>query len=416
MTPPLAPGESATVPLGKPGLSAEASNSLETFVESHGADAEASAPATEAPVNRLAKAPAKVEPAKPETNGKAPKVEAEAEPEVEAVRADDFADPGNEATKAPEAPKVEAKAPEVPQTNKQLRTAYEATKAELEKARQEIAASKTAKPADDERMKPLLAEIETLKKEREEMAADLGRTAYEKSPQFKRDFMDPLDKQVFRTNRAISQFNVDRGDGNMVKADYKEDFAPLLDMPLPKALEKARELFGDAAQFVMSHWQGVKDLEDTAREALKGHRENSLRTESETLQQQEKFKQVFEGESQRLQEQYKDLFTAPDDDPKAKELLTKGYLLADTALTNPNKQDRETVLKAAAGVRHRAAAYGMALYQLNKEKAAHEATKAELAKVKGNRPGSGGEPHTNGKSPATLFSGLDSLARDVSEM
>ncbi len=165
---------------------------------------------------------------------------------------------------APAPPKQDAPAKSEPASLKQFREQYEMTKkerddlaskvAELERAR-----SEGTKKEIEEATKALKAEMDSIRKNAEELDTEVRYLNYTRSGEYKQKYEAPL-REAWQTALGdIEGIRVTDADGTERDASH-EDIMAILNVPVAKAAIIAQEMFGAAAPEIMAHRRRILEL------------------------------------------------------------------------------------------------------------------------------------------------------------
>lgn len=288
-------------------------------------------------------------------------------------------------SKKPDAPAATAPTAQEPAPGpKELRKAYEATKAELKAIRDE-------KLALEARLKEVPQSTEELLKERkvrEELEGKLSELDYRSSPQFKRDFIDPWQKTQEEVSKDISEFTNPEGEPLAFK-----DFEPLLRMTLPEATKAAKDLFGDNYLMAIDHRKRLLSHDKAAREALANHPQMRAKDQAQIQEAVAKTRMEFDTELNRISAELPEVFKPADE---YRDLHARGQNEAMAALFGTGVQTPAERIKIAAVVAQKASAFTPTYRQLVAAKEKIASLEADIAKLRGTGPGNGSGAPTNG--------------------
>lgn len=201
--------------------------------------------------------------------------------------------------------------------------------------------------------------VEELMARNKQLEGELRESAYERSPDFKREF---LDRRQAAYAEAVSEI------GNLAvrmpgpvdefgkptyteRAATEQDFRDILEMRNPKAQDAAiDELFGRSAGRVHSHLREMKQIERDARLAIQRERDSSEgklkeRSEKERQQGEQKAK-VLESAKKAIAEKWPDIFGEPED-PTEKEMVSHGISTVKEAMNGSNLSTQQQAELAA---------------------------------------------------------------------
>lgn len=370
------------------------------------APATAPAPTPPAPAPAPAPAAAPAPSAAPPAPGPTPPPEENPFAEIDAILQKVDAAPKQTVGKGKE-PKPEFKAPAAPakpQPSKEpadLRKELQRLQGELE-TRNKTYAELEAKIKDFEskgKDTQLLTErLAAMEKTIAEKDATLRALRQEESPEFKKQYDAPFDDAAEEAKAFVEHLDVENAETGEVRKATWEDFKDIwiTNKTSPqKAIAKAKELFGDAAQVVVTHLMELNRLDSRRNKALKAERENAAarakEEESKAVQRREQINATWATVNKELSERVDDYHDAPDD-AEASAARNKGLAIIDAEPATL----RERIVRDAH-VRQRAAAFGplkLKVARLEAEIAALKAKLGEEEEVPGKpaRPSSGGAP------------------------
>lgn len=275
------------------------------------------------------------------------------------------------------------------------------------------------KSFDPEAFKATSAELEAARKRAEELESQVRTLDYTKSTEFHEKYVKPVAKVLETAYQDLTEMTVTNPDGTVRQAT-KEDFQALLAMPIQAASAKAKEMFGDAAQEVLAHRRAFIALKREERSAL----ENASKLAEETRQRQvaeqaqhtEKFQTLYKQESQKVAEQFPDLFKEKPGDVKGNEFLQKGWAVV-KALEKPDLAPEERI-KLAVVAQQRAAAFPRVLYVLDQTRKQLDEALAKLKSYEASAPretdgGNGTASAPPGDVMERAMKGLETLPRMV---
>jgi len=254
----------------------------------------------------------------------------------------DPAKPPAQPTKKPDEKKAEAQPDKKEETPKpvkaaELRTAYEGLKKrvkdelepELTTLRTRIKEIESKKPEDN---KPLIDELESTKKRRDELEEEIKYLNYQKSSEYQEKYVKPYQEAWQRALADLEELTVETAEGGSRTANA-QDLLKLANLPLGEARKLARELFGDAADDVMAHRRTIRELSLAQNKALEDAQKNSAEREKElTARRQiehQKALDLWREANETLAKKYPNWFAPADGDTEGNKLLTTGFALAD---------------------------------------------------------------------------------------
>lgn len=278
----------------------------------------------------------------------------------------------------------------------------------------------------DERLK----KIETRNKELED---EIRFVNYAKSSEFQEKYDKPYYEAFDNAMAELSQipfYDPSTGD---TRAATEEDLARLARMSLPDAKEFANTHFPDFATEALAHRREVEKALNARNKALDEARKNGAAREKEIADHQRRAKEEFDSRAKAVwdraneavlsDEKFGKYFTPIEGDQEGNQRLAKGYQMVDRAFNeniyDPNltNEQRESVIKRHAAVRHRAAAFSRLRYQNEQLEGQIAKLKEELENYQKSDPNLAGsiapaaKPAFGGSAKARLHAELQKLAR-----
>ncbi len=308
----------------------------------------------------------------------------------------------------------------------------EERKSEIVALRQQLEQAKSSSLGEQEKkdLTSRLTQYETRIKEFEDEARF---TNYRQSQEFKEKYQAPYDKAWTRAMGEVGELTIDLADGSSRNVT-PNDLLDLVNMPLGRAHEHAKELYGDFAPHMMQHRAEIKRLADEQNAALEDAKKNGAEREKsmrETTERQrgeigDFIKTQFKGAYDEAMKdpQNGEFFSTKDDDDEWNEALERGRQLSASVFAedpqNPklSPAERAKIVKRHAAVFNRSAAFGPMKIALMKARKELAELKKENEGFKGSRPdATAARPGTtNGTAPAMkakdkLFGALAAAAR-----
>lgn len=279
----------------------------------------------------------------------------------------------------------------------ELRTAYENLKSEHRSLKAEFEKLK-AKPADDARVKQLQELLDSERKARAEIEQELKFTAYEKSQEFKDKFQKPY-MEAYKMGRQKAASLKSTNEAGEVRQGTEADFDSLMRIEDDDlATDKAVELFGNKAQMVLYYRERVQELHNSSRAAIEEYRgsaekrekeqsEALTRQEAEREQQSKAAAELFHKAVEEGKKSRPELFTPPEGDEAAAELIKRGESVADSLFTRVNpKTGRpytpDGLIKFHAFVRNAIASHGHLMHKLKAAETRMAELESDLAEYK----------------------------------
>jgi hypothetical protein len=260
----------------------------------------------------------------------------------------------------------------------------------------------------EDKWKERETELENNRKRNKELEEEIKFVNYAKSEEFKNNYQVPYEKAWSRAMSELGELTVvENGTERPLAAN---DILELVNLPLGKASELAKDKFGDLlASEVMAHRKEIKGLFEKQSEALEGAKKaGAERDKKMTEESQRAFGEMATSIKTTWSKANEDIIADPkvgkffspvEGDAEVNQRLAKGFELADRAFSeNPaapglTAEQRATIVKRHAAVRNRAAAFGRLVYENEK----YVGRIAELEKTLSEYKGS--EPETKGNTP-----------------
>ena len=335
-------------------------------------------------------------------------------PEVQAPAPADLAKPKNEdffnldkftPKKDEPAPtaKTEPSKPE-PTSIKQFREQYDLTKkerddfaakvSELERAR-----SEGTRKEVEEATKSLKAEMDSIRKNAEELDTEVRYLNYTRSGEYKQKYETPL-REAWQTALGdIDGIRVTDADGTERDASH-HDIMAILNVPVAKAAIIAQETFGPAAPEIMAHRRRLLELTQSRDKSIAEWKEKGAQREVERSKQvegrQSRSRELFESQFSDYEKSHPQLFGREDGDDDGNKLLDESDRLIRIALkgegvdADMGYEDKvDLITKAQAQVALRARAYGRERLRVIRLQQKVAELEKKVGKVRSSEPGQG---------------------------
>jgi BMFP domain-containing protein YqiC len=335
-------------------------------------------------------------------------------PEVQAPAPADLAKPKNEDffnldkfTPKKDEPAPTAKAepakPE-PTSIKQFREQYDLTKkerddfaakvSELERAR-----SEGTRKEVEEATKSLKAEMDSIRKNAEELDTEVRYLNYTRSGEYKQKYETPL-REAWQTALGdIDGIRVTDADGTERDASH-HDIMAILNVPVAKAAIIAQETFGPAAPEIMAHRRRLLELTQSRDKSIAEWKEKGAQREVERSKQvegrQSRSRELFESQFSDYEKSHPQLFGREDGDDDGNKLLDESDRLIRIALkgegvdADMGYEDKvDLITKAQAQVALRARAYGRERLRVIRLQQKVAELEKKVGKVRSSEPGQG---------------------------
>jgi hypothetical protein len=356
-------------------------------------------------------------------------------PEVQAPAPADLAKPKNEdffnldkftPKKDEPAPtaKAEPSKPE-PTSIKQFREQYDLTKkerddfaakvSELERAR-----SEGTRKEVEEATKSLKAEMDSIRKNAEELDTEVRYLNYTRSGEYKQKYETPL-REAWQTALGdIDGIRVTDADGTERDASH-HDIMAILNVPVAKAAIIAQEMFGAAAPEIMTHRRRLLELTQSRDKSIAEWKEKGAQREVERSKQvegrQSRSRELFESQFSDYEKSHPQLFGREEGDDDGNKLLDESDRLIRIALkgegvdADMGYEDKvDLITKAQAQVALRARAYGRERLRVIRLQQKVAELEKKVGKVRSSEPGQGeGTSTATRMAPKSAEDAIDEL-------
>lgn len=336
-----------------------------------------------------------------------------------------------EKAKSDEAPKDEEIAPEK-MAPKQLREAYGKLNKQLRELKAEQAKAKTTPPADDPEKKTLQERLEAREKEYAALQDEIRFTAYERSAEYKEKYEKPFltawqaGQERASKLKVVEEKNPETQEVlQPARAGTQEDFDTLMRiLDDDEAATYAAKLFGPKAPMLLFHRERVQEANQSRRNALEEFKKTGSEREKQFNEQRTKQAQavrtMFEAAKNSGIEKYPQYFKPDEADPKTKELLEKGFRLADRAFGAPDEPGEKPLtpeqrIQLQAAVRNSYGAFQRVAYDLRKQSALVKELRAKLDEYEESDPNKGGEAGKGGGGKTSESAAQAALAAESPE-
>ena len=217
---------------------------------------------------------------------------------------------------------------------KWFRGIYDSTKAEAEKARQEAEALRKEvadlklRPASPEAETKWKTELESIRKEKADLEENLRITSYEKSPDFDREHIKPLEKAWNDTLEELADQEIEV-DGSPKKTTTEDVQAVVMTSNRMQAAQKAHLLFGTTgAAAVMQAREQIRNLQAKRDEALETWRTKGSEFQKRTAEENNQVTAIaydtFDKRLAKYQESYPEIFTLKEKDDEERKAFDIG--------------------------------------------------------------------------------------------
>jgi hypothetical protein len=329
-----------------------------------------------------------------------------------------------------ETPAAPAKTPEPaaknePASLKQFREQYEMTKKERDDFAAKVAELERAKSEGtrkevEEATKALKAEMDSIRKNAEELDTEVRYLNYTRSGEYKQKYEAPLREAWQIALGDIEGIRVTDEDGTERDANH-QDIMALLNVPVAKAAIIAQETFGPAAPEIMAHRRRLIELTQARDKSIAEWKEKGAQREVESKKQlesrQTRSRDLFESQFADYEKTHAQLFGREDGDEDGNKLLDESDRLVRIALkgegidADMGYDDKvDLITKAQAQVALRARAYGRERLRVIRLQQKVAELEKKVGKVRSSEPGQGeGTSTATRVSPKNAEDAIDEL-------
>jgi len=378
------------------------------------------------PMGSASPAPA---PVAPEAPAPTPTPEPQAATPAAPQKNDDLFNLDKLVTPKTETPAAPAKTPEQakpePASLKQFREQYEMTKKERDDFAAKVAELERAKSEGtrkevEEATKALKAEMDSIRKNAEELDTEVRYLNYTRSGEYKQKYETPL-REAWQTALGdIEGIRVTDEDGTERDANH-QDIMALLNVPVAKAAIIAQETFGPAAPEIMAHRRRLIELTQARDKSIAEWKEKGAQREVESKKQlesrQTRSRDLFESQFADYEKTHAQLFGREEGDEDGNKLLDESDRLVRIALkgegidADMGYDDKvDLITKAQAQVALRARAYGRERLRVIRLQQKVAELEKKVGKVRSSEPGQGeGTSTATRVSPKNAEDAIDEL-------
>lgn len=336
---------------------------------------------------------------------------------------DKLVTPKTEAAAPAKAPEPAAK--NEPASLKQFREQYEMTKKERDDFAAKVAELERAKSEGtrkevEEATKALKAEMDSIRKNAEELDTEVRYLNYTRSGEYKQKYETPL-REAWQTALGdIEGIRVTDEDGTERDANH-QDIMALLNVPVAKAAIIAQETFGPAAPEIMAHRRRLIELTQARDKSIAEWKEKGAQREVEKSKQLEsrqmRSRDLFESQFADYEKTHSQLFGREEGDEDGNKLLDESDRLVRIALkgegidADMGYDDKvDLITKAQAQVALRARAYGRERLRVIRLQQKVAELEKKVGKVRSSEPGQGeGTSTATRVSPKNAEDAIDEL-------
>ena len=378
------------------------------------------------PMGSASPAPA---PVAPEAPAPTPTPEPQAATPAAPQKNDDLFNLDKLVTPKTETPAAPAKTPEQakpePASLKQFREQYEMTKKERDDFAAKVTELERAKSEGtrkevEEATKALKAEMDSIRKNAEELDTEVRYLNYTRSGEYKQKYEAPL-REAWQTALGdIEGIRVTDEDGTERDANH-QDIMVLLNVPVAKAAIIAQETFGPAAPEIMAHRRRLIELTQARDKSIAEWKKKGAQREVEKSKQlesrQTRSRDLFESQFADYEKTHSQLFGREEGDEDGNKLLDESDRLVRIALkgegidADMGYDDKvDLITKAQAQVALRARAYGRERLRVIRLQQKVAELEKKVGKVRSSEPGQGeGTSTATRVSPKNAEDAIDEL-------
>ena len=256
-----------------------------------------------------------------------------------------------------------------------------------------------------------------------ELEDEIRYVNYAKSDEFKQKFQQPYERAWQRAMSELQGTTFQDAGGNQQTFGV-DHMMELVQMPLKKARETANAMFGDIANDVMNHRNGLKEMLEQQTAALDearktgAEREGQKRNEFQSYLREldNKSKADWEAFNKQIQEhpEHGEFITPKEGNDEWNSMIEKGIEFAKKAFTanimdrRLTPEQRREVVKMQSALYNKAVAYGPLRYEVKNLRKQLAEREAELKQYKETTPATGGSAPATGQLAAAA-NGWDGL-------
>jgi len=260
-----------------------------------------------------------------------------------------------------------------------------------------------------------------------ELESELYSRDYTSSPEYKSKYQDRFDEVWREASEEIKGMTIRYPDGTDEAGNPKfserqatnKDLLAVTDAPPSERMRIAKQLFGEDREAVL---QWAREIAVIRKEAAKAVEEKRNGYASEITQRNQKLQAAnqqvsgfIEQMSGHLEKTYPHIFSAPEDQPEAREALKKGFGFVDESSRKMMEYDINTRAARAAVIRSMAGAFPRLVMDNTRLSARVQELEEQLGKFEKSDPsnlggtgGGGGETKKDG--------GSDDLADEIDRL
>jgi hypothetical protein len=306
---------------------------------------------------------------------------------------------------------------------------YEAEKSARAKAEQEIQTLKTSIVPEQERTS-LTARVEAAEKRAKELEEHIRFVDYEKSSEFQEKYDKPYKAAWQRAMSELKELSVLDPATGSERPITSEDILELVNMPLPAAITTAKQVFGDAAEYVMSQRNEIRKQFEAQSQALADARKNGAEHQTRIQEQVKQWHAKTEADIKQTWEKANAavldnpetgaFFKPRENDQEWNQRLAKGFDLVDRAFSSNPKdpnltpEQRKAIVERHSAVRNRAASWGPLKHENGQLKAKLAEMEKQVKDYKDTSPPAGGSiPANRNGQPMTA---REAMQRDLEKL
>jgi hypothetical protein len=246
-----------------------------------------------------------------------------------------------------------------------------------------------------------------------ELEAELSARDFRESKDFKDNFKSKWDRVYQDAIEEVAGLQVETPDG--MRQATQSDFNTVLTAPKNQYWTLAKQMFGEAAQVVISRRNSIKDIEAQAAEAADRHKQTYEQTKQQKIAQSQREAQEFQTLAHevdgQLEAKHPDIFGRDAADEEGSQALQKGLEFVDTTLASLDKLTLQERAGRTALIRRMAGALPRVVIVNRRLAGELEEAKKTIAQLQGTDPGAGGESPAAAE-PKKSSGGVDELVKE----
>ena len=269
-------------------------------------------------------------------------------------------------------------------------------KSQLTQLQQRITQLEAQPPKQQVDNSAMAAQLAEANKRLEQYENDLRLTKYDRSAEYRDKYERPYKDAIARAYREVKELiafepNAEDPENPKERTANQQDFDEVYGLPLGQATRLAKQRFGDAAMIVLQHRQKIRELMESAYQAVEEYKGKGAEAEKFTKAQEAQREQgmvsMFSAARGMHAKRNPALFAEKEGDTEGNSLLTKGRQFADMVFAGNDGLTPQQVVMRDARAYNWLSAFPRVSSALEKAKAEIAELKSTLESIKGSAPG-----------------------------